>query len=63
MINRYMVVLSHGDRSGIIQAFGPYDSEEEAEHARGVIPEVLPAVSAGLWETVLCTNLETEGPI
>jgi hypothetical protein len=60
--NTYIVALSHHDRSGIIQAFGPYDTFEEAEQAEGAIPDFLPALDAvGLWEIVLCADLVSEG--
>ena len=57
-----MVVASYADRSGIIQGFGPYDTEEEAELAKAQLP-LLPALSVtgGLWEVVLCSDLVSEG--
>lgn len=61
MIRRYVLVLLYSDRSGIIQAFGPYDSEEEALRAKTAIPEALPAIPGGLWDVTLCADLESEG--
>jgi hypothetical protein len=63
VIRRYVLVISESDRSGIIQAFGPYGSEEEAERAKVAIPEALPAMACGLWDVVSCADLETEGPL
>lgn len=62
MINRYMVVVSYSDRSGIIQAFGPYLDQGAAEEAKERLPEAMPVLeNTGLWEVVVCTDVETEG--
>lgn len=49
----YTLVLSHHDRSGIIQTFGPYEDIEAADAAQAALIQI-PAIQAGLWEIVPC---------
>lgn len=51
MLTRFVVVLSESDRSGVRQAFGPYDTEQQAKAALKVL-ESWPALSSGLWDIV-----------
>lgn len=51
----YVVVLLHSDRSGILQTFGPYPSEEAATEARERLQQS-PAIRAGVWEIHPCTR-------
>ncbi|MEV7814282.1 hypothetical protein AB0P05_26690 [Streptomyces flaveolus] len=59
MISRYALVVSHYDRSGIIQAFGPYDSPKQAEASRDAIQSGMPllSIAGGMWEVVPMTDL------
>jgi hypothetical protein len=60
MITRFVVVLSESDRSGVRQAFGPYDTEEQAKATLKVL-ETWPALSSGLWDIVPCADLGPGG--
>jgi hypothetical protein len=58
MTTRYVLLLWHLDRSGIQQAFGPYDSEAEAERARDGLktwPALNAATNADCWTIQPCT--------
>lgn len=62
MIGRYALVVSHCDRSGIIQAFGPYDSPEQAEASKDALQDGMPllSIAGGLWEVVPMADLAKE---
>jgi hypothetical protein len=47
----FVLVLVHFDRSGIIQAFGPYGSEQDAAAAQQSLA-AMPAIQGGIWECV-----------
>lgn len=57
MITRYALVLSYVDRSGVVQAIGPYDTEAEAAAARADL-EAMPVlgIAGCLWEIVPCVD-------
>jgi hypothetical protein len=63
MISRFALVVSYADRSGIIQAFGPYVSTEAAEASRDALQDAMPALAltGGLWEVVPMTELSVRG--
>lgn len=58
MTTQYIALLSYWDRSGIIQAFGPYDTEAAAEAARDQLQQ-LPAIQGGRWEIIPCMQTVT----
>lgn len=59
MTTRYIALLSYCDRSGVIQAFGPYDTEGAAEAARDEL-QALPAIQGGIWEILPCVDAFTQ---
>jgi hypothetical protein len=59
MNTRYVVLLSHADGSGPIQAFGPYNTEALAQDAMADL-QAWPALSnADKWELVPCADTST----
>jgi hypothetical protein len=57
----YVIVVSHHDRSGIIQALGPYASREAAEAAGDELHSLPLFSGTGLWEVVSCLDFGSEG--
>jgi hypothetical protein len=49
-ITGYTVVLMHGDRSGLLGGFGPYDSKEAAE--AGIAALELMPMADGVFEVL-----------
>jgi hypothetical protein len=51
VLKRYLLVLSHHDRSGVIKAFGPYDTEDEARSWQGEVADLIDPGS-GVWDVI-----------
>jgi hypothetical protein len=55
MNSRYIVLLSHHDGSGPIQAFGPYDTEAQGKTAMAELQNLPALRDTGRWEVLPCT--------
>lgn len=60
MKRSYALVVSHWDGSGIIRAFGPYESEDAAKAAEADLQDLYQPDGIGKWETVTLFNITTE---
>lgn len=60
MNTRYVVLLSHFDGSGVIQAFGPYNTRALADGAMADL-QTWPAIQDGRWEVLPCAETPSGG--
>jgi hypothetical protein len=63
MRKRFILALCHYDSPGVIQAFGPYDTEEAAKAAETDLYDVVNySGMAGRFEITPCYDLVLEAP-
>lgn len=60
MKRSYALIVSHWDNSGIIRAFGPYDSEDVAKAAEPQLQDLYQPEGIGKWEVIPMFNINTE---
>lgn len=60
MQRSYALVVSHWDGSGILRAFGPYDTEAAAKAAESKLQDLYEPDSGGKWQVVPMYTITTE---
>jgi hypothetical protein len=56
----YILTVSHFDGSGILRAFGPYDTEEAAKTAEPKLQDLYYPDAIGKWDVVPMYTITTE---
>jgi hypothetical protein len=60
MKRSYVITVSHWDASGVLRAFGPYDTEQAAHDAQPALLDLYGPDPGGKWEVIPMFTITTE---
>lgn len=60
MKRSFILTVSYWDSSGVLRAFGPYDTEQAANDAQSKLLDLYGADPGGKWEVTTLFTIPTE---